>query len=82
MRHILPFAALLIVTFTFATTPAGAEEWCGFQEKAGAIVRCGYSSLQECKEKVEKTTKDSKSIVCMPSPSFASERREEPLRRG
>ena len=49
-----------------SSAPARAQEWCGFKDKQGAQVRCGYSSLQECKELTGK--KDS---VCMPDPSFA-----------
>ncbi len=79
MRLIIPLAALLALSF--ASTSASAEEWCGFQDKAGAVVRCGYSSLEECKQKLENKTKDAKDIVCMPSPSFASEKRH-PLQRG
>lgn len=48
------------------TTPAGTEEWCGFHDKSGSRVRCGYSSETECKENV--TGKDA---VCMPDPYLA-----------
>ncbi|HET7850948.1 MAG TPA: hypothetical protein VFL51_18020 [Pseudolabrys sp.] len=76
MRLIIPLAALLALCF--ASTSASAAEWCGFHEKAGAVVRCGYSSLQECKqllgdaEKKNDRSKKDRDIVCMPSPSFAS----------
>ncbi|HEX5509507.1 MAG TPA: hypothetical protein VFX37_13480 [Pseudolabrys sp.] len=75
MRLIIPLAALLALSF--ASTSASAEEWCGFHDKAGAMVRCGFSSLQECKEKLESKTKDTKDIVCLPSPSFADNKRRD-----
>ncbi|HVZ50453.1 MAG TPA: DUF3551 domain-containing protein [Pseudolabrys sp.] len=60
-------AVCLFGTLTAATTtPARADEWCGFKDKEGAPVRCGYSSLQECKQFT-----GAKDSVCMPDPGFA-----------
>jgi len=46
---------------------AHADEWCGFMDKKGSRVRCGFSSLDECK----KTIGDTKGAYCMPDPGFA-----------
>ncbi len=48
---------------------ANAGDWCGFHqyEKAHSQVRCGYSSLQECKEALTEKTADDKT-VCVPDP--------------
>ena len=67
----------LTATLVASTVPARAEEWCGFKDKEGAQVHCGYSSLQECKELT--AAKDS---VCMPDPGFAQrEERRAPSTR-
>jgi hypothetical protein len=51
-----------------ATLPlAHADEWCGFLDKKGSRVRCGFSSLEECKQAVG----DKKGAFCMPDPGFA-----------
>jgi hypothetical protein len=62
----LMVAAILAASISSAC----AEEWCGFQDKAGSRVRCGFSSMAECKQAVG----DGKDAVCMPSPSFAAKR--------
>jgi hypothetical protein len=51
---------------TTITVPAHAEDWCGFHDKTGSRVRCGYTSLDECKQNVT-----GKNAVCMPNPDFA-----------
>lgn len=58
----------VLVTGVRAATaaPAGAEEWCGFHDKTGSRVRCGYTSQSGCKQKVA-----GKDPVCMPNPDFA-----------
>jgi len=48
---------------------ARAEEWCGFVDKAGSQVRCGFSSLAECKQTNRRQKKDA---YCMPDPAFAN----------
>jgi len=52
-------------------TPAGAADWCGFQQKAGSRVQCGFSSLQQCKRALsDKKDKDGdKSVTCLPDPA-------------
>ena len=64
MRHILALAAVLALTFT----TANAAEWCGFADKENAPVRCGYSSLEQCKQSFA----DNKDGYCIPDPGFAS----------
>jgi hypothetical protein len=64
------------VIWLFALAPAllafNAAYWCGFLDKAGAQVRCGFVSQQDC----EKALGDAKDAVCMPDPAFAlNERR-------
>ena len=63
-----------------STAPAGAEaassasasgpEWCGFQDKAGSRVRCGYSSESDCKQAV-----GAHDAVCIVDPYFTERRR-------
>ncbi len=65
MRHTIALAALLAL---IAVSTARAEEWCGFIDKEGAPVHCGYSSLEQCKQ----STGDKKDAYCMPDPGFAS----------
>jgi len=81
MRSILPLAALLALSL--APISAHADEWCGFKDKAGSQVRCGFSSLAECKQAIG----DGKNAVCMPDPTFAERHRRDgsmraTLRRG
>jgi hypothetical protein len=64
------FLGLLIAGTFAASLPAQAEDWCGFLDKAHSQVRCGYSSLAQCKQSLG----DKKGAVCMPSPSFAKAR--------
>jgi hypothetical protein len=68
MRIVLGF---VIAGFIAASIPsAQAEEWCGFLDKEHSQVRCGFSSLAECKQALG----DKQDAVCMPSPSFAERR--------
>ena len=50
---------------------AQAQEWCGFLDKANSRVRCGFSSIEQCKQALGDKKGAKKSAVCMPSPSFA-----------
>lgn len=75
MRILIGMAASLAIAGALAPSPVSAQDWCGFQQKAHSRVRCGYSSLQECKQaltdKTEKQKKkDDKAITCLPDPSF------------
>jgi hypothetical protein len=40
------------VSSAAASAPADGLAWCGFKEKAGSRVRCGYSSESDCKQAV------------------------------
>jgi hypothetical protein len=46
--------------------PANAAQWCGFHDKDGADVQCGYSTVEDC----EKALGNDKDAVCVPDPSF------------
>jgi hypothetical protein len=52
---------------------ASAQDWCGFHQKNGSQVRCGYSSLQQCKQalidKADKKDGDDKGVTCVPDPA-------------
>lgn len=46
-----------------ASAPKTGLAWCGFQDKAGARVRCGFSSEAECRQ-----TLGSKDTICILDP--------------
>jgi Protein of unknown function (DUF3551) len=48
-------AAIIAAPLTFAS-PSGAhaEQYCGFNPQPGAIVECGYTSLQGCENDIGK----------------------------
>ena len=56
----------------FSPMSASAGDWCGFHQKAGSRVQCGFSSLQQCKQALtDKKEKDGdKSVTCLPDPAF------------
>jgi hypothetical protein len=63
--------ALGLTTMAFADDaapppPDSAPHWCGFHDKAGANVSCGYSKFEDCK----KALGDGKDAVCVPDPAF------------
>jgi hypothetical protein len=64
MRILLGLA--LAAGLMISIPPARAQDWCGFLDKEHSQVRCGYSSLAQCKEAI-----GDKNAICMPSPSFA-----------
>jgi hypothetical protein len=66
MRILLGLAIVGLVAG--ATLPAQAENWCGFHQKANSQVRCGFSSLTECKQALGPKDKD---VTCVPDPSSA-----------
>jgi hypothetical protein len=57
------------VTFAASIPTASADEWCGFLDREHSQVRCGYSSLAECKQSI-----GDKKAICVLSPSFAERR--------
>jgi hypothetical protein len=62
-------ALSLAATLAFSTAPAGAVDWCGFQQKAHARVHCGYSSLETCKQALADKKTGDKTVTCMPDPT-------------
>ena len=65
MRILLGLAVAGLLAGPLST--ARAEEYCGFLAQAHARVRCGFSSIKDCKQALG----HKKDAVCMPSPSFA-----------
>ncbi len=51
-------------------TTASAQDWCGFHQKAGSPVKCGFSSLQQCKQALSDKKKGDKGVTCLPDPAF------------
>jgi hypothetical protein len=43
--------------------PKASVSWCGFHDKAGARVRCGFSSHSDCKQ-----TLGDKGTICIVDP--------------
>jgi hypothetical protein len=74
MRVLLALAAVAGLAATIS--PARADEWCGFIDKAGSPVRCGFSSLAECKQALG----DKKDAYCLPDPDFAGNERPDAVR--
>ena len=64
MRVLLGVA--IAATIAASIPSAHAEEWCGFLDREHSKVRCGYSSLIECKQSI-----GDKNAICIPDPSFA-----------
>jgi Protein of unknown function (DUF3551) len=62
--------------FAASTPPAQAAAWCGFLDKEHSQVRCGFSSLAQCKQAIGA----SKEAVCMPDPEFAATMRRKNAR--
>jgi hypothetical protein len=53
MRYGLVSAAFIATSFTAVSpTNVHAEQYCGFVNKAGAIVQCGYSSRESCENAI------------------------------
>ena len=67
------FGLVLAGLLTGTSVPARAEQWCGFIDEAHQRVRCGYSSLQQCRQVLADKTKHKKDsgrgIVCLPDPA-------------
>ncbi|HEY5278180.1 MAG TPA: hypothetical protein VIJ67_00365 [Pseudolabrys sp.] len=54
------------------TVSAGGPEWCGFHNKAGDRVRCGYSSENDCKQALGEPD-----AICIVDPYLTENRRSE-----
>jgi hypothetical protein len=68
-------AALVAMGFT-VVLPGGAhaQEYCGYAGRPGAIVQCGYSSLEGCENTI------GKGAMCFVNPSVAlNTRRQGPF---
>ena len=53
MRYGLVSAAFIAISFTaVSSTSVHAEQYCGFVNKRGAIVKCGYSSRESCENAI------------------------------
>jgi hypothetical protein len=50
--------------------PASAQDWCGFHQKVGSRVQCGFSSLQQCKKALVDKKDGDKGVICLPDPAF------------
>ena len=75
MRVLLCFVVTGLLAGSLAS--ANAQEWCGFLDKDHARVRCGFTSIKDCKQALG----HKKNAVCMPSPSFAN-RTHASVRKG
>jgi len=47
--------------------PAHAQEWCGFFDRDNSRVRCGFTSVEQCKQALGE-----KNAICIPDPEFAA----------
>jgi hypothetical protein len=61
---------LAIASAMTLPTAASAQDWCGFHQKAGSRVRCGYTSVQHCKQALTDKKDAGKPVTCLPDPSF------------
>lgn len=61
---------VLAASFLISIPSARAQEWCGFLNREYSQVRCGYSSLEQCKQAI-----GHKNAMCIPDPFFAGMRR-------
>ena len=75
MRWAVIVAGVVATGFT-AVSPVGAhaEEYCGYAGRPGAIVQCGYSSLEGCESTI------GKGAMCFVNPYVAlNTRRVDPF---
>ena len=67
MRYLLGLA--MVAALAASIPSAHAAEWCGFVDREHSKVRCGYSSVEQCKQSI-----GDKNAICIPDPEFASAR--------
>jgi hypothetical protein len=67
-RSIILAASLAVLAGLASTTPASADEWCGYTTKENAVIECGYTTAQDCQTAVEK---DGKGGMCFVDPDNA-----------
>ena len=78
MRSGLVLAAAVIATplCFISATGAHAEQYCGFNPQPGAIVECGYTSLEGCQTDI------GKGAMCFVNPYLVlNTRRATPVAR-
>jgi hypothetical protein len=63
MRFTIALASLAVLA---GAGSAHAELWCGFHDKTGAAVRCGFTTLSQCHDRL-----GSKDTICVMDPEFA-----------
>jgi hypothetical protein len=61
---------ILAGALALSGTSASAQDWCGFHQKAGSRVQCGFSSLQQCKQALSDKKQGDKRVTCLPDPAF------------
>jgi hypothetical protein len=59
-----------------STAPANGLSWCGFHDKAGDRVRCGYSSESNCKRAIGEP-----GAICIVDPYLTQDERPRMPRR-
>jgi hypothetical protein len=71
MRVLIGIAAGAAIAGAVALSAgsASAQDWCGFHQKANSKVRCGYSSLQVCKQALAEKKSGDKTVTCLPDPA-------------
>jgi hypothetical protein len=74
MRCAVIVAGLVATGFTAVSPGAHAQEYCGYAGHPGAIVQCGYSSLEGCENTI------GKGAMCFVNPYVAlNTRRQGPF---
>jgi Protein of unknown function (DUF3551) len=66
MRILLGIAAAAAI---FASIPSAraAGDYCGFVDREHSRVRCGFTSIEQCKQAI-----GDKDAICIPNPEFAA----------
>ena len=78
MRSGLILAAAVIAVPFAAVSPTGAhaEEYCGFHPQLGAVVECGYTTIEGCQNDLGKGS------MCFVNPYLVlNDRRATPFAR-
>jgi len=60
---------VVLSALSATTATASAQGWCGFIDDENAPVRCGYSTITECKLAIGEK---SKAAYCVLDPFFVS----------
>jgi len=58
-------SAVVFSVVTLAANCAVAEEWCGYADRAKAMIECGYSTASDC------ATAIGKGATCFVDPDYA-----------